>query len=99
MGEDVEYKAGFDAAFSWKGWGMVKKGTVVRHGLVRLIYQETGKIIEAHYKNDIVHGFYRLISGDGKHQIGYNKDGKRVGKWIRYDASNNECDRYDFGDL
>ena len=36
-GEDVEYKDCFTDKYDHKCWGMVRKGTTVRHGLFRFI--------------------------------------------------------------
>ena len=41
-GGNVEFKADFTDKYGYKCWGMVKKGTTVKHGLVRLINPKNG---------------------------------------------------------
>ena len=98
-GEDVEYKDCFTDQYGFKYWGMVRKGTTVKHGFVRYIDPKNGMIFEAHFKDDKLHGYYRVIHEDGKHNIGFCKDDKYVGVHIVYDASNKEINRLDYDGL
>ncbi len=90
-GDNVEYKAGFTDCNEEICWGMVKKGTNTRHGFV-LHISSFGWIEEHHYKNDILHGYFRSIYDDGKYRVGYYKDGS-LEFVIIYDASNKEIRR------